>query len=100
MSIQLCQPSLREQDGLANLVNFRCNFCSANTEFQWLDGYPEAEGFRVYQCLKCCAIGTKNMAEANDAQEPVMRCNKCGSWMFLDKECHTCALIMMKEPTK
>jgi hypothetical protein len=25
-----------------------------------------------------------------------MRCTKCGSWMFADKECHTCALIMTK----
>jgi hypothetical protein len=82
--------------GLVKMVNFRCNFCSANTEFEWLDGYPEADGFRVYQCLKCCAVGTKNIAEATDTQEPVMRCTKCGSWMFADKECHTCALIMMK----
>jgi DNA-directed RNA polymerase subunit RPC12/RpoP len=61
-----------------------------------LDGYPEADGFRVYQCLKCCAVGTKNLAESTDTQEPVMRCTKCGSWMFADKECHTCALIMTK----
>jgi hypothetical protein len=25
-----------------------------------------------------------------------MRCTKCGCWMFADKECHTCALIMTK----
>jgi hypothetical protein len=25
-----------------------------------------------------------------------MRCTKCGSWMFADKECHTCVLIMTK----
>lgn len=82
------------------MVKFRCNFCSANTEFIWLDGYPDAEGFRVFQCLKCCAVGTKNMAEQIDTDEAVIRCTKCGSWMFIDKECHTCALIMMKEPTK
>ena len=78
------------------MPSFRCNFCSANTEFIWLDGYPDAEGFRVFQCLKCCAVGTKNMAEQVDTQEPVIRCSKCGSWMFVDKECHTCALIMTK----
>jgi DNA-directed RNA polymerase subunit RPC12/RpoP len=50
----------------------------------------------VYQCLKCCAIGTKNLAEQTDTQEPVMRCTKCGSWMFADKECHTCELIGVK----
>ena len=96
MFIQLCLRSFEELDGLAKMVNFRCNFCSANTEFEWLDGYPEADGFRVYQCLKCCAVGTKNLAESTDTQEPVIRCTKCGSWMFADKECHTCALIMTK----
>ncbi len=96
MSIQLCQQSLRELDGLVKMVNFRCNFCSANTEFVWLDGYPEADGFRVFQCLKCCAVGTKNLAESTDNQEPVTRCTKYGHWMFVNKECHTCALIMTK----
>jgi len=91
--LQLCQRSLKELDGLAKMVNFRCNFCSANTEFVWLDGYPEADGFRVYQCLKCCAVGTKNLAESTDTQEPVMRCTKCGSWMFANRDCHTCSLI-------
>ena len=78
------------------MPQFRCNFCSANTEFIWLDGYPDAEGFRVFQCLKCCAVGTKNMAEQIDTDVAVIRCIKCGSWMFVDKECHTCALIMTK----
>ncbi len=78
------------------MVNFRCNFCSANTEFEWLDGYPASDGFRVYQCLKCCAVGTKNLAEQTDTQEPVMRCTKCGAWMFTDKECYTCELINLK----
>ena len=96
MSIQLFQVSLEELDGLAKMVNFRCNFCSANTEFEWLDGYPASDGFRVYQCLKCCAIGTKNLAEQTDTQEPVMRCTKCGSWQFADKECYTCELIGAK----
>jgi DNA-directed RNA polymerase subunit RPC12/RpoP len=62
----------------------------------WLDGYPANDGFRVYQCLKCCAIGTKNLAEQTDTQEPVMRCTKCGAWMFTDKECYTCELIDLK----
>ena len=100
MSIQLCQRSLKVLDGLAKMVKFRCNFCSANTEFEWLDGYETHEGFRTYQCLKCCAVGVKNEAEAIDTDEPVMRCKKCGSWMFADKECFTCAILTMKEITK
>jgi len=100
VSIQLCLQSLRELVGQENLVKFRCNFCSANSEFMWLDGYDSHEGFRVFQCLKCQAIGTKNLAESTDTQEPVMRCTKCGSWMFADKECHTCAILMIKENTK
>jgi hypothetical protein len=100
VSIQLCQRSLRGLDGLAKMVSFRCNFCSANTEFQWLDEYESCEGFRVYMCLKCCAVGVKNEAESIDTQEPVMRCGKCGSWMFADKECFTCAILTMKELTK
>jgi DNA-directed RNA polymerase subunit RPC12/RpoP len=77
-------------------IRFRCNFCSANSEFIWMDGYDTADGFRVYQCLKCCAIGTKNLAEAIDTQEPVMRCDKCGSWQFVDHPCHTCSLVASK----
>ena len=77
-------------------MKFRCNFCSANSEFIWMDGYKAADGFRVFQCLKCCAIGTKNLAEATDTQEPVMRCDKCGSWQFVDQKCHTCELIGAK----
>ena len=61
-----------------------------------MDGYKAADGFRVFQCLKCCAIGTKNLAEATDTQEPVIRCTKCGAWQFTDQECHTCALIGAK----
>jgi hypothetical protein len=87
-------------DGQENLVKFRCNFCSANSEFIWLDGYDSHEGFRVFQCLKCQAVGTKNLAESTDTQEPVKRCTKCGAWMFADKECHTCAILMIKENTK
>ena len=100
MFIQLCQQSLRVMVGQENLVKFRCNFCSANSEFIWLDGYDTHEGFRVYQCLKCNAVGAKNQAEATDTQEPVIRCTKCGAWMFVDKECFTCAILMIKEPTK
>ena len=79
------------------MIKFRCNFCSANTEFTWLSEYSTAEGFRVYQCLKCCAVGTKNMAESLDAVEPVIRCNKCGAWQFVDVPCHTCSLIGAKD---
>jgi hypothetical protein len=25
----------------------------------------------------------------------VQRCTKCGSWMFAEMECHTCAILMM-----
>jgi len=74
-------------------MKFRCNFCSANSEFSWIDGYKAADGFRVFQCLKCCAIGTKNLAEATDTQEPVVRCKQCGSWQFTDQQCHTCILV-------
>ena len=42
-------------------MKFKCNFCKSNADFEWLDGYSTAAGFRVYQCLKCCAIGTKNL---------------------------------------
>ena len=61
-----------------------------------MDGYATADGFRVFQCLKCCAIGTKNLAEATDIQEPVIRCKQCGAWQFTDQQCHTCQLIGAK----
>jgi hypothetical protein len=96
VSSQQFQRFSKEQDGLVKVVKFRCNFCSANTDFIWMDGYSAADGFRVFQCLKCCALGTKNLAEATDTQEPVIRCDKCGSWQFTDQECHTCALIGAK----
>ena len=64
-----------------------------------MDGYNTADGFRVYQCLKCCAIGTKNLAESTDTQEPVIRCTECGAWKFVDKPCHTCVLIREKHET-
>lgn len=99
MSILPFQQFSKAQDGLAKMVKFRCNFCSANSEFVRLDKYNTAEGFRVYQCLKCCAVGTKNLAEATDTQEPVVRCNKCGAWQFTDQECHTCMLIKEKHET-
>ena len=94
MSIQLCQQFLEAKGG-AKMPNFRCNFCSAKSEFVWLDEFETHEGFRVFQCLKCCAVGTKNLAEQTDTQEPVQRCIKCGSWMFAEMECHTCAILMM-----
>ncbi len=94
MSIQLCRQSLEAKGG-AKMPSFRCNFCSAKSEFVWLDEFETHEGFRVFQCLKCCAVGTKNLAEQTDTQEPVQRCTKCGSWMFAEMECHTCAILMM-----
>ena len=96
MSIQQFRQSSREQVGLAKMVKFKCNGCSGNTEFIWLDGYSTADGFRVYQCLRCNCVGTKNLAEATDTQEPVIRCTKCGAWMFVDKPCHTCSLVESK----
>jgi hypothetical protein len=75
---------------------FRCNFCSSNSEFEWLDGYATADGFRVYQCLKCCAIGTKNLAEQLDIDKTVTRCLSCGAWQFDGKPCYTCMLIDLK----
>ena len=96
MSSQQFQQFSKEQDGLVKVVKFRCNFCSANSEFIWMDGYKAADGFRVFQCLKCCAIGTKNLAESTDTQEPVIRCDQCGAWKFVDKSCHTCNLIGAK----
>ena len=96
MSGQLCQQSLRDQVGLVKMVKFKCNGCSGNTEFIWLEGYTAADGFRVYQCLRCNCVGTKNLAEATDTQEPVIRCIKCGSWQFVDQICHTCELIATK----
>ena len=96
MSIQRFQQSSRERVGLVKMVKFKCNGCSGNTEFIWLDGYSAADGFRVYQCLKCGCTGTKNLAESTDTQEPVIRCTKCGAWMFVDKPCHTCSLVASK----
>ena len=96
MSIQLCQQYLRGADGLVKVVKFKCNGCSGNTEFVWLEDYSTAHGFRVYQCLRCCAVGTKNLAEATDNQEPVKRCDQYGHWMFVDEPCHTCELIATK----
>ena len=75
---------------------FRCNFCNANSWFLWLDKYEAAAGFRVFQCLKCCAVGTKNLAEDIDTQETVARCTGCGAWQFADQPCHTCALVKSK----
>jgi primosomal protein N' len=28
-----------------------------------------------------------------------MRCHQCGAWMFAEKECYTCAILMMKQLT-
>ena len=96
MSIQQFPQSSKARDGLAKVAKFRCNFCSSNSEFIWMDGYATADGFRVFQCLKCCAIGTKNLAESLDTQEPIKRCDQYGHWMFVDQPCHTCLLIESK----
>jgi hypothetical protein len=97
VSIQQFQQSSKELDGLVKMVKFKCNGCSRKTDFIWLDQYNTAEGFRVYQCKDCGCVGTKNLAEATDTQEPVKRCTKCGSWQFVDQVCHTCELIATKE---
>lgn len=95
MSIQPFQQYLRDLGGLVKMVKFKCNGCSRKTEFIWLDKYDTAEGFRVYQCKDCGCVGAKNLAEATDTQEPVIRCTKCGSWMFADMDCHTCAILLI-----
>jgi len=70
-------------DGQENLVKFRCNFCSANSEFIWLDEFATHEGFRVFQCLKCQAIGTKNLAESTNTQEPVLNATPVATGVLL-----------------
>jgi hypothetical protein len=77
-------------------TKFKCNGCGVNGDFIWLEGYKASLGYKVYQCLLCCNIGTKNIAEALDVKEPVIRCNQCGSWKFVDKPCHTCPLMVAK----
>jgi hypothetical protein len=75
---------------------FKCNGCKRVTEFVWLDQTDSPDGFKVYQCLECCAVGTKNLAEAIDKDAKVSRCDSCGSWQFDGKPCYTCMLIDMK----
>ena len=96
MFIQLCQQSLRAEDGLVKMAKFKCNGCKRETQFMWLGEFQTAEGFRVYQCLDCQCVGTKNMAEAIDRDGDVSRCDSCGSWQFAGKKCHTCLLIDFK----
>jgi hypothetical protein len=75
-------------------ARFKCNGCKRNTEFLWLDQLDTPEGFKAYQCMDCGCVGIKNIAEALSIPDSsITRCNKCGSWQFLNVECHTCQLI-------
>jgi DNA-directed RNA polymerase subunit RPC12/RpoP len=75
---------------------FKCNGCSRKTEFIWLEQLDTPKGFKAYQCMDCGCVGVKNIAEATDSKEPVIRCDQCGAWKFIDITCHTCNLIGAK----
>ena len=78
-------------------AKFKCNGCKRSTEFLWLDQLNTPEGFKAYQCMDCGCVGVKNIAEALTIPDSdIIRCVKCGSWMFLTVACHTCALIKEK----
>jgi DNA-directed RNA polymerase subunit RPC12/RpoP len=82
---------------VTNHATFKCNGCKRNTEFLWLDAIHMPDGFRLYQCMDCGAVGTKNIAEATELPDSdISRCNKCGSWQFKEMPCHTCNLIGAK----
>ena len=77
------------------MTKFKCNGCSRNTEFLWLDQTDMPDGFKMYQCMDCGCVGVKNIAEQKDAPKDskVSRCNSCGAWKFDTLPCHTCLLI-------
>jgi len=78
-------------------TKFKCNGCKTDTEFLWLDAVDMPDGFKLYQCMQCGAVGTKNIAEAKDVPDSdISRCDKCGSWQFKEMPCHTCNLIGAK----
>ncbi len=51
------------------MTKFKCNGCSRNTEFLWLDQADMPDGFKMYQCMDCGCVGVKNIAEQKDAPE-------------------------------
>ena len=82
---------------MTNPTRFKCNGCKRDTEFLWLDATDMPDGFKLYQCMDCGAVGTKNIAEATDLPDSdISRCDKCGSWQFKEMPCHTCNLIAAK----
>jgi len=78
---------------MTSILKFKCNGCARKTEFIWLD-IEVPDGFGVYQCPDCGAIGTKNLAEQITDDAKVKRCTQCGSWQFDGKDCHTCLMLM------
>jgi len=78
---------------MSSQIKFKCNGCKRPTEFIWLEMEDMPDGYKLYQCSSCCAVGVKNTAEALQKDSKVSRCNQCGSWQFDGKECHTCLLL-------
>lgn len=79
---------------MINHATFKCNGCKRKTEFLWLDATEMPDGFKLYQCMDCGAVGVKNIVEALDVSDSdVSRCDKCGGWKFKSVVCHTCQLI-------
>ena len=79
---------------MTNPTKFKCNGCKRDTEFLWLDAIDMPDGFKLYQCIDCGAVGTKNIAEATELPDSdISRCDKCGSWQFKEMPCHTFNLI-------
>ena len=79
---------------MTNHATFKCNGCKRKTEFLWLDTTEMPDGFKLYQCMDCGAVGVKNIVEALDVSDSdVSRCDKCGGWKFKSVVCHTCQLI-------
>jgi predicted nucleic acid-binding Zn ribbon protein len=55
------------------------------------------DGFKLYQCMDCGAVGVKNVVEALSIPDSaICRCDKCGGWKWQTKPCHTCPLIASK----
>jgi len=82
---------------MSNYTQFKCNGCKRNTEFLWLDSMDMPDGFKLYQCMDCGAVGVKNVVEALSIPDSdICRCDKCGGWRWQTKPCHTCQLIASK----
>jgi hypothetical protein len=78
-------------------TNFKCNGCKCSRAFLLLDSEDMPTGYKLYECVNCGAVGVKNEAEAlHIPDSDVCRCNKCGSWRWQTKPCHTCQLIASK----